>query len=196
MDETGHETMKVWGLTYWSWAVVYVVAVLAAVAAATRFGAPKWVVWVPLLLVPLMSRAQMGWLKDKGISSPALTRYSRNCLLTVFAYVACVVSAVQLERRFDLGRAEALGLTAVSMVAVAAMIWAMVRYLAEETDEYLRGRAIFAALFGLFAVLAFGSLWGFLELFGLAQGLWTGWVFPAWAIGLGLGNLWQWMRRQ
>lgn len=194
MDDSEAEVLKVWGLGYWGWALVYVAAVLIAVAAATSLEAPNWVVWLPLVMVPMLSRAQMGWLGGKGISSPALTRYSRNCLLTVFAYVGCVLGAVQIDRRFDLGPMEALGLTAASMVAVAAMIWVMVRYLSEETDEYLRGRAVFAALFGLFAVLAFGSLWGFLELFGMVGSLWTGWVFPAWAIGLGLGNLWQWGR--
>jgi len=33
------------------------------------------------------------------------------------------------------------------------------------------------------------TLWGFLEMFGLAPHLWLWAVFPAWALGLGVGQM-------
>jgi hypothetical protein len=193
MDDTDSETPKVWGLSYSSWVWVYLAA-MAAAALAISFGAPKWLLLVPLAMVPALSRAQMRWLGTKGISSPALNRYARGFLLASLAYLVCFVGAAKIYDRFEPGRAAALGLAALSVLPVLAMIGIVVRYLAEETDEYLRERAVVSALFGLFVVLATGSLWGFLEMFGILPGLWAWWVFPAWAVGLGLGHLWQWLR--
>ena len=68
------------------------------------------------------------------------------------------------------------------------MIIIMARYLMEETDEYLRHRASFSSLIGLGVVLVLGTVWGFLETFGLVPHIWAWWVMPAWAIGLGIGQ--------
>jgi hypothetical protein len=194
MDDTDSDTLTVWGLTYWGWAVVYLVAMAAAFAAFVLGLGPAWLMLVPLVMVPAMTQAQMKWLGTKGIGSPALARYARRFLLASFAYLVCFLGAAKVYDRFEPGKAVTLGLAALSVLPVLAMIWIVVRYLAEETDEYLRGRAVVSVLFGLFFVLVLGSLWGFLEMFGLLPGLWAWWVFPTWAIGLGLGHGWQWLR--
>ena len=46
-----------------------------------------------------------------------------------------------------------------------------------------------AALIGLALVLLAGTLWGFLETFGIAPHVPAWWVVPVWAIGLGLGQM-------
>lgn len=194
MDDADDETLKVWGLTYWGWVLTYLAAMAAGAAAFGLGLGPWWSMLVPLVLVPAMSQAQMKWLGTKGIGSPALSRYNRNFLTASLAYLVCFVGAAQVYDRLEPGRAVTLGLAVLSVLPVLAMIWIMVRYLAEETDEYLRERAVVSALFGLFFVLVLGSLWGFLEMFGLLPGLWAWWVFPAWAVGLALGHGWQWMR--
>ena len=70
------------------------------------------------------------------------------------------------------------------------MIAVMGRYLSEEQDEYLRYRSIMASLFGLGLVLALGTFWGFMEMFGLVPHIWSWWVMPVWAIGMGFGQFW------
>ena len=51
------------------------------------------------------------------------------------------------------------------------------------------GLVISAALIGLALVLLAGTLWGFLETFGIAPHVPAWWVVPVWAIGLGLGQM-------
>lgn len=198
MDEEISTSSKVWGLSYWAWAAVFLAA-MAMAATANILGlvpgwARVWVMFAPLVLVPPMARAQLALLSDKGISSPALSRYSRNMLLAGGIYMVVFISAAHVYDRFDVGRAATIALALASIAPVMGMIWTMARYLREEQDEYLRNRAINAALFGLLLVLVLGSLWGFLETFGLLPHVWAWWVFPVWAIGLGIGNCWEWMR--
>ncbi|MEM6857016.1 MAG: hypothetical protein AAF559_04020 [Pseudomonadota bacterium] len=73
-------------------------------------------------------------------------------------------------------------------VPLLAAMGVMGRYMVEETDEYLRHRTSLAALIGLGLVLVVGTLWGFLETFELVPHIWAWWVFPVWAIGLGIGQ--------
>jgi ABC-type multidrug transport system permease subunit len=64
----------------------------------------------------------------------------------------------------------------------------MGRFLMEETDENQRMRMVRASLVATGFVLVLASLWGFLEMFGLVPHVWLWAVFPAWSIGLGVGQ--------
>lgn len=198
MDETIPDESKVWGLGYGGWVAVYLAAMAAAAAAYIAGLVPGrygfLVMFLPLVLVPAMSRAQMKWLRDRGISSSALSQYARRVTAAVLAVVICFLLAAYLAANVTLSPAAAFVAAAVAILPAYVMLWAMARYLSRETDEYLRTRAVRSALFGLFLVLAVGTEWGVLEMFGLVPGISSLWVFPVWAIGLGLGHCWQWMR--
>jgi hypothetical protein len=129
--------------------------------------------------------------RRSGAMSPALRLYNRRILLASGAYMLCFFASIALYERVSHDSPALWLMALVPAIPLLCMIWAMVRYLAEETDEYLRHRAIMAALFGLAVVLALGTIWGFLETFGLAAHVWNWWVFPAWAISLAASHLWQ-----
>lgn len=120
--------------------------------------------------------------------SPALWRYNIRFLLAMVGYVLGLLAAISIHNSGmppgPLGYAVSL----LPTLPVLAMIYIMARYLIEETDEYLRHRASFSSLIGLGVVLVLGTVWGFLETFGLAPHIWAWWVVPAWAIGLGIGQ--------
>ena len=60
----------------------------------------------------------------------------------------------------------------------------MGRYIVEETDEFLRQRAILAAMGGLGALLSVASVWGILAEFDLVPQS-EGWMaVPVWALGM------------
>src|SRR3546814_826705 len=73
-------------------------------------------------------------------------------------------------------------------------VWALYRYLVEETDEYLKLRYAINALFGLGFLLIVGTVWGFLESFKVVPHVESWTVVPVWAIGLGVAQIWQRMR--
>lgn len=193
--EKNSETAKVLGLTYFGWAAVYVAAVflLSGLSGAgiisSRYTFPLLLLLM-VVLVPPMAWAQMRWRGKRGISSPALIRYNRNFLIAFFFYFIPYMGLAYWRPAADVGKAGTIAIAAVATLPALAMVLVMARYLVEENDEYLRQKAIISALVGLALVLTLGSFWGFLEMFGLAPVWWSWWVFPVWAIGLGLGNFW------
>ncbi|HEY6815531.1 MAG TPA: hypothetical protein VI168_08335 [Croceibacterium sp.] len=198
MDETCTETPKVWGLTYWGWAAVFIVAMIGASFASRSglvpAGAAIWVQLAPLVLVAPMAHAQLGLFRKHGVSSPALTRHNRAMLLTLGAFVVCMCLAVYLSRAYRPTGLAAFALALLAIAPVGGIVWSAARYLREETDEFLRHRAVNALLVSLAFVLIVGSLWGSLQMFGLAAPSLNLWVLPAWGFGFGLGNLWWWTR--
>lgn|SRR5690554_2613148 len=200
MHQNDTDPAKVWGLSYHGWAAVFVAAMGCAAAlnisGVVQGSARLWIMFVPLVLVPPMWIAQARMLGKRGYSSPALARYNRRLGLAGFCYMAAFLSVVHVFDQYRPGPAATSGLAVVAILPAVAMIVVMVRYLQEETDEYLRHRATSAALIGLGFVLVLGTVWGFFETFGLLPGLWAWWVFPVWAIGLGAGNFWLARRAQ
>ena len=194
MEQHPTESAAVWGLGYYGWAAIFMVA-MGCAAMANIFGIVSgWVrlaiMFAPLVLVPPMWIAQMRMLGKRGYASPALMRYSRRLAAAGFAYMVAFLTVVHVFDRYEPGVGPTIALALLAVAPAMAMIVVMIRYLAEETDEYLRHRAACAALFGLAVVLALGTFWGFLETFGLLPGVWAWWVFPVWAAGLGVGHLW------
>lgn len=124
----------------------------------------------------------------KAFGSPALVRYNKRFLIASLAYVAGMLIAAGIYNRGMPPGALGYAVSLLPTVPVLAMIVTMGRYLVEETDEYLRHRASLSSLIGLGVVLVLGTVWGFLETFGLVPHVWAWWVMPAWAIGLGIGQ--------
>ena len=96
----------------------------------------------------------------------AQRRYTGRFATAMSLYVALVLAAP-----FAFARASAAPLRVAVAVAPAlallGVIWAVMRYLAEEQDEYLRARLSEALLMGLGLTLALCTVWGFLEGYGL-----------------------------
>src|SRR5690606_12897455 len=179
----------------WVWALLFIVAMGgASLASIYEMLAEPWRSIVNLaalsLAVPmaLSCRRQM---RVTGPISPAFRDYNRRILVAGGAYMLCFFASVWLYERVPHDSPVLWPLALVPVVPLFGMIWAMIRYLREETDEYLRHRAITAALVGLAVVLGLGTVWGFLETFGLAPHVWNWWVFPVWAVALGITQSWQ-----
>ena len=144
-------------------------------------------------MIPLVKSA-MARQRAQGFLSPAITRYNKRFLLASFGYVVGLGLAVTINDRVDLGQGETFLIALLPVIPIFGMIWAMARYIVEEQDEYLRHRAVMASLSGLGLVLALGTFWGFLETFEVVPHIDGWWVFPAWAIGMGLSQCWMALR--
>ena len=141
---------------------------------------------IPLVLLFWLFHGLRKQAKDGDAASDAALRYTNGIMATSMAYVAGLGIAMFTWRNFDPDRLATFGLALLPIVPILAMIWVMARYLREETDEYLRHRAMMASLGGLAAVLAVGSFWGFLETFKLVPHVPGWWTVPVWAVGMGL----------
>lgn len=178
----------------WLWAGLFITAMAgASVASIYELLAEPWRSIVNLvalgLVVPMVVSCRRQ-VRQGGAIGPALRVYNRRILVAGAVYMACFFASVWLYERLPHDSPVLWPMALVPVVPLLAMIWAMVRYLADETDEYLRHRAIVAALFGLAVMLALATVWGFLETFGLAPHLWNWWVFPVWAVVTGLAQSW------
>jgi len=143
----------------------------------------------PAMIVPMM-RAADRLAREKGCGSPAGRRYIMRMGASSAAYTVLLPVTLWCWEHFRPGTVVTVLLALAVVLPVFAMFGAVARYLAEETDEYLRHRTVSALLWGLGAVLVLGSLWGFLETFRLVPHV-PGWaVVPVWAIGMGIGQLW------
>ncbi len=141
------------------------------------------------LIIP-MARAGLKRQEQKGAMSPALRVYNRRVLGVMAAYMIAMFGAAYASHEVP-GDSPLLWVLAVlPLIPLFGMFWTMIRYYRDEDDEYLRHRAVSGSLIGLIMVLVIGTSWGFLEMFGLVPHIWNWWVFPVWAIGLGIGNCW------
>lgn len=143
------------------------------------------------LLIPMVRSTER-----KCKSNTAIIRYNRRMLAASFGYVLGLGIAVALFNAAALPRPAVFAIALLPTVPTFVMIWAMARYLIEETDEYLRHRSVQAALVSLGLMLAVGIFWGFLETFELVPHVPSWWVLPVWAIGLGVAQLWMWARER
>jgi Ca2+/Na+ antiporter len=182
----------------WLWAAAYAVATVIVVVLTVTHAVSALLGFVLLMaamaFLVAMVRAAEKRQAACGALSPAGLRYNRRFLIAGFAYMAGLGIAIFLHTRLELSTGVTFALAVLPTLAIFGMIWVMGRYLAEETDEYLRHRAIMAALGGLALVLGLGSFWGFLETFGLVEHV-PGWAsVPVFAIGMALTQLWMKVR--
>lgn len=158
----------------------------------TDFVQPPWgmaVMLVPMLLLIPLVRASERMQRAAGSASPAAARYNRRMLAASFAYVIGFLVAVALFVDQTVSKPVAAMLSLLPTFGTFGMIWAMARYVIEESDEYLRVRTVNAALVATGLLLATGTFWGFLTTFGVAPHVPMWVLVPIWAMGLGIGQL-------
>ena len=147
-----------------------------------------------LLVIPAglfaFALRNVGRLRETGMTSRAIWRYTRDFFATIALYMLGLGTAIALWNNVPESRDYAFAIAFLPTIPTFAMVFVMARYVAEETDEYLRYRTMQAALIGLGFVLVLGSFWGFMETFSVVPNIWAWWVVPVWAIGFGIGQTW------
>lgn len=177
------------------WGVAFFLATFGVAGAGFFLGIAPWLV-VPmfmaamLLLIPFV-RAGERYQRLTGNGSPALRRYNRRFMAATFAYSLALFAAVWLTQQGGWPTPVLVVIALAPAAAVLGMIWTMARLIVEEQDEYLRANYVRDALFATGLMLALATSWGFLEQFELVPHLPSWWVFPAWAISLGIGQMWR-----
>lgn len=176
------------------WAGLFVASVVVVLglklSGAIEGGAAYLLFLIPMALLVPLYRATRRPPSAHGCWSPAVADYNRRMLLSSLGYVLGLGIAIWVWRNHDPGTAVTWLLAMLPIAPVLFMIYAMGRYMVEESDEYLRHRAIMASLVGLGLVLSLGSFWGFLETFELVPHLPGWWTVPIWALGMGLAQAW------
>lgn len=176
------------------WMVAFLVASFgtAALLKTTQIIPAPWstaVMILPMLLLIPFIRSVEAAQRAQGCASAVTVRYNRRMLGASFAYVIGLGIALTLFRGQDVAKPVAALLALLPTLPVFAMIWAMARYVIDETDEYLRTRTVHAALVATGLLLAVSTFWGFLTTFDVAPAvpMWT--AVPVWCVGLALGQL-------
>lgn len=155
-----------------------------------RGGAIVLMALFSLLLIPMIWSVQ-NRADASGLNSPALRNYNRRFMTWSFGYMAALTIAITLHQKVELTGPMIWIAGLLPAFPVFGMIWTMARYIREEQDEYLRLRAVIAALIATGILLAVSTAWGFLEMFGAVPHVPSWAAMPFWAIGLGIGQCWQ-----
>ena len=174
------------------------VVIAAAGAAMILFdlgwtGAILMALLVSVFTVTLI-RAGEDRAKATGNYSPAMGSYNRRMLIASGIYVVGLFGAIWANDTLGADGMLAFLFAFLPSVGVLAMVWAMGRLVADETDEYLRHRYVRSSLFGLGTLLTLATIWGFFEQFDLVPHAPTWLAVPIFAIGLGFGNCLRWGR--
>lgn len=143
-----------------------------------------------LLLIPLVrsvERAQAA----VGCASNAMRAYNRRMIVASLTYVGVLLAGAALAAYFAPPVAIRVLLAIGVSLPVLLMVRAMALLLREESDEYLRMRIVEQSLIATGFLLVAASLYGFLNAFDVAPKLDAYLVVPVWAVGLGIGRLFQ-----
>ena len=175
------------------WAAAFVISmgVSSGLVGTGRLGTIETFVAVaiPMLLLVPMVRSAERMQAAAGCSTTAMRTYNRRCLVLSFGYVLALFLTIGVTERFSITGPLLWILAVLPALPIIGIVWALARLLIEKTDEYQRLRMVRASLVATGLVLVTSTLWGFLEMFGLAPHLWLWAVFPVWAIGLAIGQL-------
>jgi hypothetical protein len=165
---------------------LFVAAMLATAAMLVLTNAPRpfglLLLLLPVLFAVPMVREAHRAREAKGEASRALARYDDRVMAAVLIYLACMIGAANLAHAVSRGSILLWPIGLLPTLPILAVVWAMRRYLAEETDEYLRHQAVTAALIGLAALLVLATAWGFLEIFGLVPHAGAWWAVPVFVV--------------
>ncbi len=122
--------------------------------------------------------------------SQAVRRYIRRVLVLMVLYLAAVFAASWTFKNTQIEGLGAYALAIAPALPLIAVFWAVMRYITEETDEYIRMLVVRQCLFATGFCLTIVTIWQWLQNFDLAQPSNGG--FGAaffWFIGLGFGAL-------
>ena len=102
-------------------------------------------------------------------TTPAGRRYLRRFWPAMSAYMVLLFAAAWMFKHHPPAPGPALyALAVLPALPLLVVIWAIGRFLVEETDEYLRARQVEAVLWATGLTLAATTVWGFLEVAGAA----------------------------
>lgn len=122
-------------------------------------------------------------------ANPAQRRYVGRMVPISIAYIATVMLASWIIPDDAAATPLTVAVALVPALATSGFIWAMARYIAELTDEYVRMLEIRKMLVATGLTLALASGWGILELFTDVPRVPLFYVFPVWCLGLAVGSL-------
>ena len=176
------------------WVAAYLIASFgsAAIAKTMLPGWPGLALFALsfLLLFPMVRSLEHAQ-KASGCASAAMRTYNRRMILASLAYVALLLGTVAVARYLSPPAPVRILLAIVAALPVMFMIRAMALLIKEESDEYLRMRLVEQTLIATGFLLAATTLYGFLNAFDLAPRLDAYLAVPVWAVGLGVGRLFQ-----
>lgn len=166
---------------------------LALTAWLERTGRIDWpwnialVAFFSLSFIPLALSAR-NRSRTCGMASPALEMYNRRAMIWAFGYVGALGLALTARNTWHPTGPVLWLLATLPSLAIGYYVWSLGRYLAEETDEYLRMRQIQAGMLATGLLLMVASSWGFLETFGIAPHAEGWWSVAVFAIGQALAG--------
>jgi hypothetical protein len=141
-----------------------------------------------------MSREIRHYSRHRGCATAAGMAYNRRMLPLSAAYVVVLLGAILLHQHYHVAGVALYAIAVLPALPLVGIVWALGRFLIEETDEYQRALAVRKMLVASGFLLVVATIWGFLEEFGLAAHLPAYWCFIVWCIGLGVGAGWNKLR--
>ena len=149
-----------------------------------------------MLLLYLPAFAAFWWMcaemtahsASRGTMTIAGRAYLRRMPPLTIAYVAALLAAIYAYEEY---RPHGLALAVLALLPalpIVGFIWAMARFLIDESDEYQRRMMAQRALIATAFTLVVTTIWGFLELFKAVPHVPVFAAFILWCLGLGLGS--------
>jgi hypothetical protein len=132
--------------------------------------------------------------RRRGCATPAALAYNRRILPLAAAYVVVMLGAIVLHHRYHVTGPALYAVAVLPALPLIGIVWALGRFLVEETDEYQRMLAVRKMLVATGFLLVVATIWGFLEEFGLVPHMAAYWTFIVWCFGLGAGAAWTKLR--
>ena len=174
-------------------------ALFVLMMGATPALAQKWgidgLALLPFFLPALAALVWMGLevranAQRRGCATAAGMAYNRRMLPLAAGYIVVLLGAILLHRHYQLAGPALYLIAVLPAMPLIGIVWALGRFLVEETDEYQRALAVRKMLIATGFLLVVATIWGFLEEFGLARHLPAFWCFIVWCFGLAVGAVW------
>jgi hypothetical protein len=174
--------------------ILFLLLMGATPALARRWGIDG-VALLPFFLPALAALVWMGrevrhYSRRRGCATAAGMAYNRRMLPLAAGYVVVLLGAILLHERLHVSGPALYVIAVLPALPLVGIVWALGRFLIEETDEYQRALAVRKMLVATGFLLVVATIWGFLEEFGLVAHLPAYWCFIVWCLGLGVGAGW------
>jgi len=121
--------------------------------------------------------------------TPAWKRYNWRVIWLSLAYAIFLLAAVYGFKHHLMPSALTYVVAALPALPIVGIFAAMGRYLAEETDEFVRMLMVRQTLWAAGFALSVATIWGFLDSFKLVGHADGYYIVIAWYFGLGIGGI-------
>lgn len=118
--------------------------------------------------------------------SPATRRYLKRFVPTMIAYVIVLFACTRAIREWEPEGIALITLSVLPALPIIVCLGVIGFYIAEEPDEYIKGRIVTAMMWGTGAVLAVATVLGFLQIGKVIGQVDVFWAFPLWCATWGL----------